>query len=90
MNKFTPGPWKISEELSTDFRIAIDLSGIAGTVLVERHINGHDECDMPNAHLICAAPDMYEALKGVSAVADRETMEFVYARTAIAKAEGKL
>lgn len=42
-----------------------------------------------NAHLIAAAPDLLEALKGVMAIADRKTDEFDLARAAIAKAEGR-
>lgn len=42
-----------------------------------------------NANLIAAAPELLEALKGVVRVADRETDEFIAARAAIAKAEGR-
>ncbi len=42
-----------------------------------------------NARLIAAAPDLYEALKGVLRVADRKTVEFDAARAALAKVEGK-
>jgi hypothetical protein len=38
------------------------------------------------ARLIAAAPDLYAALVGVIAVADRRTVEFDAARTALAKA----
>jgi hypothetical protein len=40
-----------------------------------------------NAALICAAPDLLAALKGVIRVADRKTVEFDAARAAITKAE---
>jgi hypothetical protein len=42
----------------------------------------------PDAALIAAAPDLLEALLGVLRVADRATVEFDAARTAIAKATG--
>lgn len=45
--------------------------------------------DYFNACLIAAAPELLEALKGVVRVADRETDEFIAARAAIAKAEGR-
>ena len=41
------------------------------------------------ANLIAAAPDLLEALKAVVRIADRKTVEFDAARTAIAKAEGR-
>lgn len=40
----------------------------------------------PDSELISAARDMLEALRGVVRVADRRTVEFDAARTAIAKA----
>lgn len=40
-------------------------------------------------HLIAAAPDLLAALKGVVAVADRNSDEFNAARAAIARAEGR-
>lgn len=42
-----------------------------------------------NAHLIAAAPELYEALIGVIRVADRATVEFDRARAALAKARGE-
>jgi hypothetical protein len=63
MSKHTPGPWKISDELTDDCHIVIDLGPNDGCVLIERQMPGHDSQDMPNANLIAAAPEMLEELK---------------------------
>lgn len=52
-------------------------------------IQGPDQAtEIATARLIAAAPDLYEALKAVVAIADRKTDEFDCARAALAKAEG--
>lgn len=63
MSAHTPGPWRIAEELSDDCHIVIDHNERGGCVLVERCTPGHDQHDMPNALLVCAAPDLLAALK---------------------------
>jgi hypothetical protein len=73
MNKFTPGPWSPDDEiqqcptasaLTTRFfygpnRLAIFRMGLGYE---------SDETNEANAHLIAAAPDMYEALDTLVAV----------------------
>lgn len=61
--KWTPGPWKVHKS-----RIGGDgfqyTEVIARTVIAKVHASrsgGDDEID--NAHLIAAAPDLYEALR---------------------------
>lgn len=62
--KFTPGPW-------TEKHIRTDTHGIAW-----KNIRGGDGylfaevCGEANAHLIAAAPEMYEALKTASIALD--------------------
>ncbi len=69
----TPGPWTAHEHLV--------YFGRAGG------ISTHGAPDPEaNARLIAAAPDLLEALRGVLRVADRATVEFDAARSAIAKA----
>lgn len=64
--KHTPGPWEISDDFTDHHHIVIDLGhGVDGCVLIERHVEGHDAADFPNAHLIITAPEMLEALKSV-------------------------
>lgn len=52
----------------------------------EHHAHWCANVNHPDARLIAAAPDLLEALLGVVAVADRNTVEFDRARAAIAKA----
>ena len=48
------------------------------------------EDEMADAHLIAAAPEMYEALRDLIAVKpNSDAPEWVAARAAIAKAEGR-
>lgn len=69
--KFTPGPWVVADSLDFD-----NVSVVMDTAIdnPSSYITGNvwacdlwwDECDeedIANAHLISAAPDMYEALE---------------------------
>lgn len=100
MSKHTPGPWTVSDELTTDKHFAIDIGhDVSGCVLVERHVEGHDESDEPNARLIAASPEMLEALKLAHMEIIRLlnegdfkkniTLDLGYIVDAIAKAEGR-
>lgn len=59
MSKFTPGPWLTktytNHELQTDFAMVMMGDWV--------HMIGYSDEDKANAHLIAAAPAMYEALK---------------------------
>lgn len=94
----TPGTW---EAVGNFVRTTRDRNGVGGYEVAECPIgagNGHDD-----AHLIAAAPDMYEALKKLLAdaehvrdVALREVgigmvneLALESARAAPARAEGK-
>lgn len=81
--KHTPGPWRIwphpdGKAVITDDRLARHIAVIPGA-------SPHWQAD---AHLLSAAPELLESLKGVLRVADRNTVEFNAAKSAIAKAEG--
>lgn len=85
--KFTKGPWSIiggtMRQESLDWHVvrAGERQQLVAKVL---------ELDSDaNAHLICAAPKLYEALVGVIRVADRKTDEFDAARAALAEARGE-
>jgi hypothetical protein len=91
----TPGPWYLSEYKGEgvhnificakgSFMTLADMLPIQGEVALVDMNAVH--VDTPaNARLIAAAPELLEALKGVVAVADRETDEFIRARAVIAK-----
>lgn len=98
MNKFTPGPWVVSNNSAFLIR--------AGDADTGRHIaqvgpaNYHPSfaVDEPNAHLISAAPDLLEALENLhKEVLGRTGMYGDYylspvynnALSAIAKARGE-
>lgn len=96
--KFTPGPWKFDGEESAYYDLPtlniLDKDGdiVAGAV------DYIDESSLPNAHLIAAAPDLYNALENVmheiQFLGDEEhyfgtTERFDAARAALAKARGE-
>lgn len=87
----TPGPWFAGNVIKDDYdRDTVSVGPFAADCHYEDAICevwGENHPAAANAHLIAAAPDLLEALKGVMRVADRATVEFDAARAAIAKAE---
>lgn len=90
MTAHTPGPWITDSKERTDTARYIMAAArpfphtIARIDLVNR---AEDEA---NAALIAAAPEMYEALRDLLAVKpNSDAPEWVAARAAIAKAEGR-
>lgn len=90
--KHTPGPWTLERDR------AKSLSIYAGSTFVGEVYNEVDEPsaqENANAHLIAAAPAMYEALKDAIACIERTlTRKEINERrnrinTALAQAEGK-
>jgi hypothetical protein len=88
----TPAPWTVSELYAggqvSEYHIFIE----PGVAVIERKVEGKDQCDMADARLIAAAPDLLEALKAV--VSAWETgkpyvNEMGAARAAIARATGE-
>ena len=81
MSKFTPGPWRKNGGM-----IYAEVN--RKTIAVAEVFDGADDCD-----LVAAAPDMYEALKGLLAKVECGTaLECDLcdaARNALKKAEGK-
>lgn len=57
--KFTPGPWGVKKRI--DIWV---MAGVLHVATIPRTADGDWSCH--NAHLISAAPDMYEALKEVA------------------------
>jgi hypothetical protein len=99
--KFTPGPWAAIEIEEGLFHIHSpkgERHNPVPVAVIDHHRDGHEATRTvttpANAHLIAAAPDMYEALKVmverfsyIEGTQHGHILES--ARAAIAKAEGK-
>jgi hypothetical protein len=60
--KWTPGPWKVlNDQIKTPAGITLRVSGVA---LPCGYVPQEDE-SYANAHLIAAAPELYEALEEI-------------------------
>lgn len=89
MNEHTPGPWSITSKPDDEypvFDIGHQLSNgpFKGDVMIVC-----DTVEEANAHLIAAAPEMYEALKAIEAEAHVNSTNYDLVIAAIAKAEGR-
>lgn len=84
--KFTPAPWTYTVRDNHEIQCSF-----AGVVIGNEYIDlgfANEARDRANAHLIAAAPDMYEALADI--VHDFEGHPgFGPARAALAKARGE-
>lgn len=83
-SKHTPGPWKVDQHCGTMIWAAGDAYRNGPMRIADvrgwGHLTGRSACAMSddkaaaiqdaNAHLIAAAPEMYEALKGVTPLCD--------------------
>jgi hypothetical protein len=100
MANFTPGPWRVC---SKDGIVGVDVRsqsgrrvaatyGICNQARTSKAREARDKQDRANAHLIAAAPEMYEALKAIEAehiAFGSLTPDAIRrAAAAIAKAEG--
>ena len=88
--KHTPGPW--SETGGANYEIIAAHPRFGHTVTICIMADDND-AQLPDAHLIAAAPDLLAALKGaeqIIAVCDGDWEKpLIQIRAAIAKAEGK-
>lgn len=86
MDKFTEGPWRVSEKRGEyiDIRHSDESKGAMSLnlALVTSRLNWLEEAEA-NAHLMAAAPDMYKFIK---VLADRGD---VLAEELLAKARGE-
>ncbi len=102
MAKYTEGKWKLHKSLPDDAIYSDTAEGIV-TIARIRHQEVPQAVQDANALLICAAPDMYEALKffikelakdyeyldkGIG-ISTEHGKAMLNARKAITKAEGK-
>jgi hypothetical protein len=94
--RHTPGPWTVETQWASDvddnqFPFAHWIAGPEGEQIAEQIL------DKPDAHLIAAAPELYEALKLIVDFVDGDSSPVIEicgrhydaARAAIRKAEGK-
>lgn len=93
--KHALGPWVVGEDDELNGCPFLPIMAADGGCIAEvvpDYSEDHPhlgESERATARLIAAAPEMLEALKRVVRVADRETDDFIAARAAIAKAEGR-
>ncbi|BCD83623.1 hypothetical protein PSm6_00300 [Pseudomonas solani] len=104
MSKHTKGPWEYKGTLFGDRNISSEY-GLDGERLVSgrqhiacipsassKHNPDYFAMFLANAHLICAAPDLLEALEKVLATTSSADMDYFaleMANAAIAKARGE-
>jgi len=98
--KFTPGPWEVRLDDSTfGPKLEIHQEGAENRVpICERDLGFNDDVDeesKANAHLIAAAPEMYEAIEGLLNVISETRGEdarqaVIKANEVLAKARGDL
>ena len=96
--QFTPGPWKAMPDRSRNM-FAWSVEGAKGVVPTIARLSLIDACEEieGNAHLIAAAPAMYEALKewcdyyaAYNPIRDKRIEPFIQlTHKALAQAEGK-
>ena len=101
MSKHTPGPWKVHYEGSGDFVVYSGDVEIGTAWSQHAHFMGSGEAELSNeanAHLIAAAPEMFDALEriangdiGPSNANDQIIIQSIVntARVAVAKAKGE-
>lgn len=95
---WTPGPWTVDTPIGEDHPwINADCNHTLDENGDEHYLSVSGLCGMANAHLISAAPDLYEALERLvlECVIDGKEDEAGYdcwiyhARNALAKARGE-
>jgi uncharacterized membrane protein len=88
---YTPGPWVVYDDSNDGKTNRIEIAALGKTIA--RIYQSVPEKDLPNAHLISAAPDLYEALQEIVDATDTgwEHLDemFTRARAALKKARGE-
>ena len=92
MSKHTPGPWSWIAYNPQSNQMELLEAATGDVCNFGRDTQYYPSCGEPpspaDMRLITAAPDLLAALQGVVRVADRATVEFDAARSAIKKATG--
>lgn len=88
--KFTPGPWMVSDEVHGKGEGIVHIKAKYEEIAVSwrNAINGDYDEFLANAHLIAAAPDLYEALSLLLSQIDPWLAGYQEAEQALAKARG--
>lgn len=85
--KWTPGPWWFeADEVEGMVYVAHKGTECPSTTICS--FEAVDECDVANARLIAAAPDMYEALEAMLEFPNSGPSHS-FAKTALKKARGE-
>ena len=105
--QFTPGPWQVNDSTENDDDTTLTIFAPADEVEIATMSAYENGCECfseirENAHLIAAAPAMYEALQSILAEVTNDTdgldtaelYEIIYfirgkAKSALAQAEGR-
>lgn len=76
MEKHTEGPWEVGNLIKNDFEVRyVEIKGADGLKRIAKATYGQtDEECAANAHLIAAAPELLEALKGIIAWTNNTAM----------------
>lgn len=61
--KHTPGVWFVSDKNASGNVDEDHLFIEPGIAFIERKVAGQDECDLPDAHMLSAAPELQAALQ---------------------------
>lgn len=90
MSKHTLGPWIVDDSGDGEYEVWAPNVNTTDAIVTL----GMSEEDAANAHLIAAAPEMYEALRELCDECDHMRDDFMrslvrHARAALAKAEGR-
>lgn len=90
---FTPGPWSLDNNDVRDEAQAVESEATGCIVAEACTLDRPGDCEA-NAHLIAAAPELYEALEGIMRAEARDRVmpagaEWDAARAALAKARGE-
>ena len=95
--KWTPGPWKFQVRFADQFGCQIDIRRSKGKIVFTFVSHLQPSSARSTAHLIAAAPDLYEALQRIVKWMDAQGYNALYqddtalkdARAALAKARGE-
>ena len=88
--KFTPGPWRLGNFSGLNDRFIYDGSDEGWAIAdTKMHHGRHHKQGLANAHLIAAAPELYEALEDAALICRAFGHQCPQFYAALAKARGE-